>query len=68
MNGFVVWCLKGPFSTPAPQAKPRSISLDLRSLSLDGAGPPLPLKPRYASQDISMMGSERENAEAKSTT
>ncbi|XP_051993846.1 multivesicular body subunit 12A [Xyrauchen texanus] len=45
MNGFIVWCLKGPFSTPVPQAKPRSVSLDLRSLSLDGAGPPLPLKP-----------------------
>ncbi|XP_077054589.1 multivesicular body subunit 12A [Siphateles boraxobius] len=45
MNGFVVWCLKGPFSSPVPQAKPRSVSLDLRSLSLDGAGPPQPLKP-----------------------
>ncbi|KAK9981849.1 hypothetical protein ABG768_001373 [Culter alburnus] len=44
MNGFVVWCLKGPFSTPVPQAKPRSVSLDMRSLSLDGVGPPLPLK------------------------
>ncbi|RXN14558.1 multivesicular body subunit 12A-like protein [Labeo rohita] len=45
MNGFVVWCLKGHFSTPAPQAKPRSISLDMRSLSLEGTGPPQPLKP-----------------------
>ncbi|XP_073697777.1 multivesicular body subunit 12A [Garra rufa] len=45
MSGFVVWCLKGQFSTPAPQAKPRSVSLDMRSLSLEGAGPPLPLKP-----------------------
>ncbi|KAK7160973.1 hypothetical protein R3I94_003827 [Phoxinus phoxinus] len=45
MNGFVVWCLKGQFSSPAPQAKPRSVSLDLRSLSLDGPGPPLPLTP-----------------------
>ncbi|XP_051559382.1 multivesicular body subunit 12A-like [Myxocyprinus asiaticus] len=45
MNGFVVWCLKGPFSTPVPLAKPRSVSLDMRSLSLEGAGPPQPLKP-----------------------
>ncbi|CAM4459679.1 hypothetical protein PO909_016483 [Leuciscus waleckii] len=48
MNGFVVWCLKGPFSSPMPQAKPRSVSLDMRSLSLDGAGPPQPLKPSNA--------------------
>lgn len=45
MNGFVVWCLKGPFSPPAPQAKPRRVSLDIRSLSLDGPAPPQPLKP-----------------------
>uniref|UniRef100_A0A672MJZ1 Multivesicular body subunit 12A n=1 Tax=Sinocyclocheilus grahami TaxID=75366 RepID=A0A672MJZ1_SINGR len=45
MNGFVVWCLKGQFSTPTPQAKPRSVSLDMRSLSLEGTGPPQPLKP-----------------------
>ncbi|XP_026102981.1 multivesicular body subunit 12A-like [Carassius auratus] len=45
MHGFVVWCLKGQFSSPTPQAKPRSISLDMRSLSLEGAGPPQPLKP-----------------------
>lgn len=44
MSGFVVWCLKGQFSSP-PQAKPRSVSLDLRSLSLDGPGPPQPLTP-----------------------
>ncbi|TRY86180.1 hypothetical protein DNTS_030223, partial [Danionella cerebrum] len=29
MNGFVLWCLKGSFSSPAPQAKPRRISLDM---------------------------------------
>ncbi|XP_016431589.1 multivesicular body subunit 12A-like [Sinocyclocheilus rhinocerous] len=45
INGFVVWCLKGQFSTPAPQAKPRRVSLDMRSLSLEGAGPPQPLRP-----------------------
>uniref|UniRef100_A0A671M0Z5 Multivesicular body subunit 12A n=1 Tax=Sinocyclocheilus anshuiensis TaxID=1608454 RepID=A0A671M0Z5_9TELE len=45
MNGFVVWCLKGQFSSPTPQAKPRSVSLDMRSLSLEGTGPPQPLKP-----------------------
>uniref|UniRef100_A0A8C1QVY0 MABP domain-containing protein n=1 Tax=Cyprinus carpio TaxID=7962 RepID=A0A8C1QVY0_CYPCA len=47
INGFVVWCLKGQFSTPVPQAKPRRVSLDMRRLSLEGAGPPQPLRPRY---------------------
>uniref|UniRef100_A0A8B9JDT6 MABP domain-containing protein n=1 Tax=Astyanax mexicanus TaxID=7994 RepID=A0A8B9JDT6_ASTMX len=42
MLGYVLWC--GTFSTP-PQAKPRSISLDMRKLSFDAAGPPLPLRP-----------------------
>ncbi|XP_072514056.1 multivesicular body subunit 12A [Salminus brasiliensis] len=45
MLGYVLWYMKGPFSTPVPQAKPRSISLDMRSLSLEAAGPPLPLRP-----------------------
>ncbi|XP_026054448.1 multivesicular body subunit 12A isoform X1 [Carassius auratus] len=52
MNGFVVWCLKGQFSTPVPQAKPRRVSLDMRSLSLEGAGPPQPLRPSNPS-DVS---------------
>lgn len=44
MHGFVVWCKKGSFSPPKPQAKPRRISLDLRKLSLDTTpGPPQPL-------------------------
>uniref|UniRef100_A0A8B9JDS5 Uncharacterized protein n=1 Tax=Astyanax mexicanus TaxID=7994 RepID=A0A8B9JDS5_ASTMX len=45
MLGYVLWYMKGTFSTP-PQAKPRSISLDMRKLSFDAAGPPLPLRPR----------------------
>ncbi|KAI7811099.1 multivesicular body subunit 12A [Triplophysa rosa] len=45
MNGFVVWCLKGALSPPVPQAKPRRVSLDMRSLTLEGSGPPQPLKP-----------------------
>ncbi|KAA0721657.1 Multivesicular body subunit 12A ESCRT-I complex subunit MVB12A [Triplophysa tibetana] len=45
MNGFVVWCLKGVLSPPTPQAKPRRVSLDMRSLTLEGSGPPQPLKP-----------------------
>ncbi|XP_046897679.1 multivesicular body subunit 12A [Hypomesus transpacificus] len=46
MNGYVLWCKKGPFRIPAPQAKPRSLSLDVRQLSLDP--PALPLRPSNA--------------------
>ncbi|KAM9454467.1 multivesicular body subunit 12A [Clarias gariepinus] len=42
--GYVLWCLKGPFSSPVPQVKPRSLSIDMRQLSLE-AGTPLPLRP-----------------------
>ncbi|XP_063059687.1 multivesicular body subunit 12A [Engraulis encrasicolus] len=45
MHGMVMWCKKGPFSSPHPQAKPRSVSLDLRQLSLEGAAPAQPLRP-----------------------
>ncbi|XP_031418393.1 multivesicular body subunit 12A [Clupea harengus] len=45
LHGFVLWCKKGPISGPAPQAKPRSVSLDLRKLSLEGTAPPQPLRP-----------------------
>ncbi|XP_026882935.2 multivesicular body subunit 12A [Electrophorus electricus] len=45
MLGYVLWCMKGPFSIPVPQAKPRRISLDIGKMSLDGAAPPLPLRP-----------------------
>lgn len=44
IHGYVLWCRKGPFSCPMPQAKPRSVSLDLRKLSLEQSGP-LPLRP-----------------------
>ncbi|XP_023128148.1 multivesicular body subunit 12A [Amphiprion ocellaris] len=46
IHGFVLWCRKGYFSSPMPQAKPRSVSLDLRGLSLDQPSAPLPLRPR----------------------
>ncbi|XP_022045125.1 multivesicular body subunit 12A [Acanthochromis polyacanthus] len=46
IHGFVLWCRKGYFSSPMPQAKPRSVSLDLRGLSLDQQSAPLPLRPR----------------------
>ncbi|XP_060944210.1 multivesicular body subunit 12A [Limanda limanda] len=45
INGYVLWCRKGPFSNPMPQAKPRSVSLDIRRLSLDQTFPPQPLRP-----------------------
>ncbi|XP_066516514.1 multivesicular body subunit 12A [Hoplias malabaricus] len=43
--GYVLWCMKGPFSTPTPKAKPRRISLDLRQLSLESSETQLPLRP-----------------------
>lgn len=48
IHGYVLWCRKGYFSSPAPQAKPRSVSLDLRGLSLEQPSAPQPLRPRYS--------------------
>ncbi|KAI4833006.1 hypothetical protein KUCAC02_015939 [Chaenocephalus aceratus] len=45
VHGYVLWCRKGHFSNPMPQAKPRSVSLNLRQLSIDQPVPPLPLRP-----------------------
>ncbi|KAM3864608.1 multivesicular body subunit 12A [Diretmus argenteus] len=45
IHGYVLWCRKGYFSGPMPQAKPRSVSLDLRRLSLEQPSAPLPLRP-----------------------
>ncbi|XP_051241343.1 multivesicular body subunit 12A isoform X1 [Dicentrarchus labrax] len=45
IHGYVLWCRKGYFSSPMPQAKPRSVSLDLRRLSLEQPSAPLPLRP-----------------------
>ncbi|XP_076584804.1 multivesicular body subunit 12A isoform X2 [Chaetodon auriga] len=45
IHGYVLWCRKGYFSGPAPQAKPRSVSLDLHGLSLGQLSNPLPLRP-----------------------
>lgn len=48
VHGYVLWCKKGPFSCPGPQAKPRRVSLDIQKLSLDQPAPLLPLKPSNA--------------------
>ncbi|XP_075946538.1 multivesicular body subunit 12A [Anarhichas minor] len=45
VHGYVLWCRKGLFSSPMPQAKPRSVSLDIRSISLDQPSALLPLRP-----------------------
>ncbi|XP_061088363.1 multivesicular body subunit 12A-like [Conger conger] len=41
IHGFVIWCKRGVFSGPTPKTMPRSISLDIRKISLD---PPVPSK------------------------
>ncbi|XP_041640283.1 multivesicular body subunit 12A [Cheilinus undulatus] len=45
IHGYVLWCRKGYFTTPIPQAKPRSVSLDIRKLSLETPSAPMPLRP-----------------------
>ncbi|XP_030287381.1 multivesicular body subunit 12A [Sparus aurata] len=45
IHGYVLWCRKGYFTNPMPQAKPRSVSLDFRGLSLEQPSAPLPLRP-----------------------
>ncbi|TWW59532.1 Multivesicular body subunit 12A ESCRT-I complex subunit MVB12A [Takifugu flavidus] len=45
IHGYVLWCRKGYFSSPFPQAKPRSVSLDFGRLSLDQPSAPQPLRP-----------------------
>uniref|UniRef100_A0A3P9MSU9 Multivesicular body subunit 12A n=1 Tax=Poecilia reticulata TaxID=8081 RepID=A0A3P9MSU9_POERE len=46
IQGYVLWCRKGHFSSPTPKAKPRSISLEMRSLSLEEpSAPALLLRP-----------------------
>ncbi|XP_034044776.1 multivesicular body subunit 12A [Thalassophryne amazonica] len=45
IHGYVLWCKKGRFSGPVPQAKPRNVSLDLNNFSLDLPPAPLPLRP-----------------------
>lgn len=47
IHGYVLWCRKGHFSSPMPQAKPRRISLDIQGLSLDQTPAALPLRSRY---------------------
>ncbi|XP_069023154.1 multivesicular body subunit 12A isoform X1 [Embiotoca jacksoni] len=45
IHGYVLWCRKGHFLSPVPQAKPRSVGLDVRSLSLEQPSALLPLRP-----------------------
>ncbi|XP_028257158.1 multivesicular body subunit 12A isoform X2 [Parambassis ranga] len=45
IHGYVLWCRKGHFNSPVPQAKPRSVNLDLHRLSLEQPSAPLPLRP-----------------------
>ncbi|XP_051941020.1 multivesicular body subunit 12A [Hippocampus zosterae] len=45
IHGYVLWCRKGHFTSCTPQAKPRSVSLDIRRLSLELPSTPQPLKP-----------------------
>nr|XP_023651431.1 multivesicular body subunit 12A [Paramormyrops kingsleyae] len=45
IHGYVIWCKKGHVSSPVPEAKPRRVTLDIRTLSLDQPAPPLPLRP-----------------------
>ncbi|XP_061686497.1 multivesicular body subunit 12A isoform X2 [Syngnathoides biaculeatus] len=44
IHGYVLWCRKGPFTSTMPQAKPRSVSLGLRRLSLELPSTPQPLR------------------------
>ncbi|XP_030636691.1 multivesicular body subunit 12A [Chanos chanos] len=65
MLGYVIWCRKGPFSGPVPKAKPRSLSLELRQLSLDGATPLLPLRQSNPPPAPPKMSRRRNNLETK---
>ncbi|KAJ8384638.1 hypothetical protein AAFF_G00199700 [Aldrovandia affinis] len=44
VHGYVLWCKKGIFAGPVPRVKPRSISLEIKRLSLDQPAPPKPPK------------------------
>uniref|UniRef100_A0A3Q3FF32 Multivesicular body subunit 12A n=1 Tax=Labrus bergylta TaxID=56723 RepID=A0A3Q3FF32_9LABR len=70
VHGYVLWCRKGYFSSPLPKAKPRSVSLDLRGLSLDQPPAPLPLRPslhpKFDVQTNSSVNSQLNNIRIKS--
>ncbi|KAJ8345308.1 hypothetical protein SKAU_G00295010 [Synaphobranchus kaupii] len=67
IHGYVLWCKKGHFSSPMPRAKPRSVSLELRKLSLDPQAPPLPLRPSNAPPPppVGKLSRRRSNLEVK---
>ncbi|XP_068583118.1 multivesicular body subunit 12A [Cebidichthys violaceus] len=52
IHGYVLWCRKGLFSSPVPQAMPRSVSLDIRRISLDQPSALLPLRPSNPPQPL----------------
>ncbi|XP_047659196.1 multivesicular body subunit 12A isoform X1 [Tachysurus fulvidraco] len=65
--GYVLWCLKGTFSSPVPQVKPRSLSIDMRQLSLEPAAP-LPLRPNnQTSQGQPKVSRRRSNLDRTET-
>ncbi|XP_036409352.1 multivesicular body subunit 12A-like [Megalops cyprinoides] len=67
IHGYVIWCKKGHFSSPVPQAKPRSISVELRKMSLDQPAPPLPLRPSntHPAPSVGKLSRRRSNLEIK---
>ncbi|XP_054897636.1 multivesicular body subunit 12A [Poeciliopsis prolifica] len=75
INGYVLWCRKGHFSGPAPKAKPRSISLEMRSLSLEEPSapalpvrhrnlPPIPQQSRLSNRRYSLQVGDVQNTSA----
>ncbi|XP_069460120.1 multivesicular body subunit 12A [Ambystoma mexicanum] len=51
LNGFVIWCKKDKVALPKPLPKPRSVSLDMRGLSLESSDSSQ-AQPRRASNTV----------------
>ncbi|XP_015204496.2 multivesicular body subunit 12A isoform X2 [Lepisosteus oculatus] len=69
MHGYVLWCKKGPFNSPGPQVKPRSISVDMGKLLLDENSPAEPLHQRNSSHGhpLGKLTRRRSNLEVMDT-